>query len=115
MLEIPIKPITGDLSFSISLENVYCSFRLMWNTKTEYWMVNTYEEPYNDIRVHGLKIIPNYPFLHTYRPSFPGQIIPLKFGNDTIEEITFKNFGTDWRLIYLTAEEFAEWSSLRGF
>jgi len=115
MLEIPITPLSGDLSFSVSLENVFCSFRLMWNTKTEYWMVNTYEEPETGLVLHGLKIIPNYPFLATYGPSFPGQIIPLKFGNDTEEEITFSNFGTGWRLIYLNEEEFALWSELRGF
>jgi hypothetical protein len=116
MLEIPINTkISADLTFTVLLDNVEVKFRLKWNDKTQFWMVNIYEEPDNDFILHGLKIIPNYPFLYTYGPSFPGQIICLKIGNDTEEEITYTNFGTGWRLIYLTAEEFEEWRVLSGF
>jgi hypothetical protein len=116
MLEIPVNPlISSDFSFTVSLENVFCKFRLMWNTKSQFWMVNTYEEPENGVIIHGLKIIPNYPFLFTYGPSFPGQLICLKVGNDTEEEITYNNFGTGWRLIYLDEDEFELWRLLSGF
>ena len=116
MLEIPVFPkISSDFSISILLEQVRCNFRIIWNSKIDYWMINTYEEPENDLVLHGLKIIPNYPFLHTYGPSFPGEIICLKKGGDTEEEITYTNFGIGWFLIYLTEEEFNEWDKLTGF
>lgn len=116
MLEIPVYPnISSDLSFSVTLDNVFCQFRLKWNPATEFWMVNTYEEPDNGKVLHGLKIIPNYPFLHTYNPSFPGQILTLKRGINTSNNITYDNFGNGWGLLYLTAEEFETWSDLNGF
>lgn len=116
MLEIPVNPqISSDLTFTVLLDRVEVKFRLIWNTKTQFWMVNTYEEPDNDLIFHGLKIIPNYPFLHTYGPSFSGEIMALKIGNDTEEDITYNNFGIGWRLFYLNAEEFSEWRLLSGF
>jgi hypothetical protein len=109
MLEIPVNPqISSDFTFTVILDLVECKFRLIWNTKTQYWMVNIYEEPDNNLIFNGLKILPNYPFLYTYGPSFSGEIICLKMGRDTEEEITYDNFGTGWKLFYFTAEEFSE-------
>ena len=116
MLQIEVYPfISSDMSLSVLLENVQCSMRIKWNTQTQFWMINTYEEPDNDLVFHGLKIIPNYPFLFRYGPSFPGELICLKIGADTEDEITYDNFGTGWGLFYLTEEEFDEWRVLSGF
>lgn len=116
MLEIPITTkISSDFTFNVLLDRVTVRMRIKWNDKTQFWMVNTYEEPDNDLVFNGLKIIPNYPFLYTYNPSFSGEIICLKVGNDTKDEITYTNFGIGWRLFYMTSDEFSDWRLLSGF
>jgi hypothetical protein len=87
----------------------------MWNTKTEFWMVNSYEEPDTGFALHGVKIIPGYPFLHRFDPSLPGEMICLKKGTDVSSDITYDNFGSGWGLFYITAEEFEEWRVVSGF
>lgn len=116
MLQIPVYPfISSDFSLSVVLDRVECEFRIIWNTKTQFWMINTYNEPDNNLTFHGLKIIPGYPFLWTYGPSFSGEIICLKIGRDTENDITYNNFGNGWGLFYLNAEEFSEWRDASGF
>ena len=116
MLELPVyQNLSSDITFTTILDNIRCKFRLMWNTKSKFWMVNTYEEPDNNFFLYGLKIVPNYPFLNRYNPSFPGEMICLKKGTDVDFEITYNNFGSGWGLFYLTSEEFEEWSILNGF
>lgn len=116
MIEIPVFPtLSSDFSLSITLDLVKCDFRIMWNTSTGYWMINSYEEPDNNLVFHGLKILPGYPMFYTYGPSFSGQIIAMKKGRDIENDITYANFGTGWGLYYVTAEEFDTWRGLSGF
>lgn len=116
MISLPIyQKVSSDISFTVNLEKVTCRIRLMWNTKSKYWMVNTYSEPETGKVLTGIKIFPNYPFLERYNTSLKGQLIAMKVGKDTENYITYDNFGTGWGLFYITASEFEEWRELSGF
>lgn len=116
MLIIPVFPkVSADFKIEVTLEKIRCVFRIKWNSATQYWMINRYEEPENNITVAGLKIIPNYPFLSSYNHSFDGEILCMPYGKDFNREITYSNFGVEWALVYLTPEEFALWSDASGF
>jgi len=109
------QKLSADFTFTTILDNVNCKFRIMWNSKTQFWMINTYEEPDNEFILHGLKIIPNYPFLHRYNPSLSGEMICLNKSTDVENHITYSNFGEGWGLFYINSDEFEIWSDLNGF
>jgi len=116
MLKIPIfQDQSADFTERVTLDNVLISLRFAWNTKSQYWMLNTYEEIDSGIKLNGIKIVLDYPILYQFPVTLPGQLIILQQDSSLSSEITYNSFGNGHNLFYLSEEEFAGWKVVNGF
>lgn len=116
MLKIPtFQNYSSDFTERVTLDNVEVSLRFAWNTKSEYWILNEYREIDSDIRIHGVKMVLNYPVLFQFSTSLAGQLIIFLQDSSLGTEITFPSFGRGHNLFYLTQDEFELWTDTNGF
>lgn len=116
MLEIPIfQDQSSDFTERVTLDEVEVSLRFAWNTKSEYWMLNAYEEIDSGFILNGIKMVLDYPILYQFPVSLPGQLIVIQLDSSLSSEITYKSFGNGHNLFYLSDEEFDSWKEYYGF
>lgn len=116
MLEIPIfQDRSSDFTERVTLEEVEINFRFAWNTKSEYWMINTYKEVESGRTLNGIKMILNYPLLYQFVTGLTGQFLIFTLDASLSSEITYDSLGAGHNLFYLSNEEFNVWKDYYGF
>lgn len=96
------------------------NLRLKWSDRSAMWFVDvTYqpraEDPANSI--YGIKLVPNWPLLRTYRATFPffGDFLLLPAAKEFINQpIAYEDLGSKWRLCLLTDTEIDAWETFNG-
>ena len=118
MIQIPIYPIqrtTADFSFEIELNVQLVSFRIQWNSRTEFFHMN-FTDP-DGFEITSLKMIQNWPLLDLHQASlnFLGDLLILKEDESLGDVIGYEDLGNGYNLYYLTEEEFSSWEAANGF
>lgn len=101
---IPFTPsVSSRQNFSVNLGELVCDFTLSWNQRVDAWFcdfVTTTGANYS------VRLVEKSPLLGSVnRTGLKGDFRVLKFNNLTKESITYDNFGTDWKLVFLTDKE----------
>jgi len=116
MLKIPIfQNQSSDITERVTLDGIEISLRFAWNTKSEYWMLNSYIEIESEITLNGIKVVANYPLLYQFSTSLTGQFLIFLQDSALGPEITYDSFGNGHNLFYLSDEEFDIWKDANGF
>lgn len=101
---IPFTPsVSSRQNFSVNLGELVCDFTISWNQRVNAWFcdfVTTTGANYS------VRLVEKSPLLGSVnRTGLKGDFRVLKFNNLTKESITYDNFGTDWKLVFLTDKE----------
>ena len=101
---IPFTPsVSSRQNFSVNLGELVCDFTFSWNQRVNAWFcdfVTTTGANYS------VRLVEKSPLLGSVnRTGLKGDFRVLKFNNLTKESITYDNFGTDWKLVFLTDKE----------
>ena len=116
MLRIPIfQKQSADFTERVTLDNVEILLRFSWNTKSEYWMINTYQEVESGRVINGVKVVSNYPLFYQFPMALSGQILIFLQDSSLGSEITYDSLGAGHNLFYLSAAEFDIWKDANGF
>lgn len=101
---IPFNPsVSSRQNFSVNLGELVCEFTMSWNQRVEAW--------YCDFETtsganYSVRLVEDSPLLgEVNRTGLDGDFRVLKFNNLSSENINYDNLGTDWKLVFLTAEE----------
>jgi len=115
MEKISVFPdVSSDFSINFLVEDIRINLRFIWNTLTEFWMINEYLEPDTGKRATGIKGVPGYPLTENIPTSLKGALIIWKTDKEIGDEITYDNFGKGWDLLYITEEEYNNWETNVG-
>jgi hypothetical protein len=115
MERIPVYPlISSDFSENLLIEGVRINLRFMFNSQTEFWMLNEYLEPDTGNRATGIKVKPQYPLTENIDTSLKGCLMVGRTDKAVGEQITYESFGLGWDLFYLTEEEYDLWKDTVG-
>lgn len=101
---IPFNPsVSSRQNFSVNLGELVCEFTISWNQRVEAW--------YCDFETtaganYSVRLVETSPLLEgVNKTGLDGDFRVLKFNSLGSEKITYENLGTDWKLVFLTAEE----------
>lgn len=116
MLKIPIfQDQSSDFTERVTIDDIEISLRFSWNTKSEYWMINTYKEIESERTINGIKVVLNYPLFYQFLTSLSGQFLVLLQDFSLGVTITYDSLGNGHDLFYLSEEEFDVWKDVYGF
>jgi hypothetical protein len=107
---IPFSPtISSRQNFSVNLGELVCEFTMAWNSRAGAWFcdfkTSTGE---ND----SVRLVENSSLLkETNRTGLDGDFRVMKFNQLCNDPITYDNFGSDWRLVFGTHDE---WEAFDG-
>jgi len=116
-IQIPtnFKDLSADFIINIDLENVNTEIRLVYNTRTESWMMRVKT---NNYQLDGIKLVKNFPLLWRHKALFPevlGDLIILKTSDDiNVNDLNYDNLGIYFQLFYITSSELEEWKVANG-
>lgn len=106
---------SADFTQNIDLENVNVEIRIIYNTRTETWMMHLKSDNYE---YGGIKLVKNFPLLWKHKALFPeviGDFIVLKISDDiNINDLDYNTFGVYFGLYYITQTELTQWRSDNG-
>lgn len=106
---------SADFTQSIDLENVSVEIRMIYNTRTESWMIHFKTADYE---LNGIKMIKNFPLLWRHKALFPelqGDFLIRKISDDiNVNELDYDTLGVYFALFYITADELEEWKVSYG-
>ena len=117
MIQIPtnFKDLSADFIMNIDLENVNTEIRLIFNVRTEAWMMRLKT---NNYELDGIKLVKNFPLLWRHKALFPevlGDLVVLKISDDVnVNELNYDNLGVYYDLFYLTQSELLKWQVANG-
>ena len=116
MLKLPtFQTQSADFTERFTFDGIEISLRFAWNTKSEYWMLNTYKEIESGRTLNGIKLVLNYPLLYQFVTALPGQFLIFSQDASLGSTITYKSLGSGHNLFYLSNEEFITWKEYYGF
>jgi len=106
----------ADFIQEIELEGILVRLRIVWNSRSENWYLNSYEEVSTGNRLLGIKMVTNFPILLAFKSSIelPGNLFVLKSSEGTPNELTYDNLSNGWNFAYLTSEETEAWRNENG-
>jgi hypothetical protein len=115
-IEIPLfQEQSADFTQNIDLENVNVEIRLLYNTRTETWMMRLKTDNYE---LDGLRLVKNFPLIWRHKAVFPeviGDFIVLKISDDiNINDLDYDTLGVYFGLFYITQEELEQWKTNNG-
>jgi hypothetical protein len=115
-IQIPMfQSLSSDFTQNIDLESVNVEIRLMYNTRTESWMMQLKTDNYE---INGIKLVKNFPLLWKHKALFPeviGDFIVKKISDDiNINDLNYDNLGIYFGLFYITQAELEEWKVYYG-
>lgn len=95
--------------FNVNLGEQVVDFKFSWNTTVNAWFVDfATTEGYNN----SVRLVENSGILHNKsRLGMDGDFRVLKFSRLCNEGITYDNFGTDWKMVFGTTEEWREFDA----
>lgn len=101
---IPFNPkISSKPVFSVNLGDLVCEFSFSFNERVQAWFcdfVTTSGANYS------VRLVEWSPLLGKInRTGLDGDFRVLKYNKLGLDTITYDNFGTDWKLVFLTEEE----------
>lgn len=101
---IPFTPsVSSRQNFSVNLGELVCNFTLSWNQRVDAWFCDFETTTGAN---YSVRLVENSPLLGAVnRTGLKGDFRVLKFNNLAKDSITYDNFGTDWKLVFLTDEE----------
>lgn len=105
---------SSDFTQRLELETGVCTLRIKWNVRNETAYL-TFTDRFNNT-LQNIKIVPNWPLLRHLKGSidFRGDFVAVAINSAAGNEITYENFGTDYRLLYLTPAEVQRWEDTYG-
>jgi len=107
---------SADFVQTIELDGIVISMRLVFNTRSESWYINEYQELDTDKKLYGIKLVKSYPLIFAMktRIDLPGDFMVIKEDESIEDEITYDNLNKGWNLYYMTALEIAAWRLENG-
>lgn len=110
MKVIPFDPSVSSIqSFNVNLGELVCDFLVSWNYRDGHWysdFVTSYGANYS------VKFVENSPLLgNANRTTLAGDFRILKMNRLAADRIAYDNFGSDWKLVYGTPEEWEKFDA----
>jgi hypothetical protein len=104
---------SSQFQYNVVLEGKRCNIELQWNIRCGNFFLHFRDGLNGEIR--GVKVVENFPLLanHKHQIDFDGEIMVMP-GVISPLPLTYDNFGTDWLLCYMTADDFLAWESAHG-
>lgn len=106
---------SADFTQVVELDGVNVTLRLMYNTRSESWVLQLNTANYS---LNGIKLVKNFPLLWKHKalfPELPGDFIVWKISDDiNINVLDYDNLGLYFGLFYISASELQEWKDLYG-
>lgn len=110
------QTLSADFSQTLILDEVLVELRLVWNNRSEYWMLNSYKELDEDNTRYGVKLTKEYPLLFPLKAGLklPGDFMIIKTDESIINTINYDNLNNGWDFYYLTSTEVSAWENING-
>lgn len=108
---------SSDFTQVVTLGEYTVSIRLTWNVRSQYWMINEFEEQSSGRRLTGIKVVKSFPLFRPHKAlldPFEGSLICLRTNESVENEITYDNFGNGWDLFWMTSDEVEWWEESNG-
>jgi hypothetical protein len=115
MIEIPVfQETSADFEQNVNLNQQLVNIRITYNIRNSYFHITVTDV--NGGVIRNVKIVPRWPLLKQNRGQivFDGDLLVLKADNSAVDDITYENFGTGWKLYFLTPSEVQKWEEENG-
>jgi hypothetical protein len=103
------QDVSSDHTQVIELDTVTITLRLKYNVRNASWFYSFTTE---NNEISDIKLVSNFPMLRQHKAiasDIPGDFFVIKTNDNAGDEITYDNLGTDYQLIYATADEVVNW------
>lgn len=111
MKVIPFDPsVSSRQNFNVNLGELMCSFTFHWNSRVSSWYCDFSTTSGTN---YSARIVEDRPILGAFNVTgLSGDFRCLKMSRDAADSISYDNFGTGWKLVYGTAEEWEEFNGV---
>ena len=114
MIEIPVfQNSSADFTEEIELGGVVVTIRIVYNIRNEFFH---FRLTVGNDNICGLKCVVDFPLLFAHKAQVQGIDGDFIILNDdgTVSELTYDNFGSSYKLYYMTDSEFEDWKTENG-
>lgn len=110
MKVIPFDPsVSAIQELNVNLGELVCDFVFTWNGRAGSWFCDFRTTAGSN---NSIRIVEKTPLLgSTNRTGLNGDFRVLKFDKLSGEPVTYDNFGSVWKLVYATNDEWLEYDN----